>query len=159
MLGRKAMINPDSMLKNRVITLPTKVCLVKAVVFPVVMYGCESWTIKKAAATVKSLQSCPTLCDPIDGSLPGSSIPGIFQARTLLLYEQLILQSYHLDSYYFFIIINHNYRKLKCFFRFLCILAVNFVMVIQVSASHLDLCKNFLFLALQIIRLQCTNSV
>ena len=46
--GRKAMINPDSMLKNRVITLPTKACLVKAMVFPVVMYGCESWTIKKA---------------------------------------------------------------------------------------------------------------
>ena len=43
-LGRKAMINLDSMLKNRDITLPTKVCLVKAIVFPVVMYGCESWT-------------------------------------------------------------------------------------------------------------------
>ena len=48
LLGRKAMINLDSMLKNRDITLPTKVCLVKATVFPVVMYGCESWTIKKA---------------------------------------------------------------------------------------------------------------
>ena len=47
-LGRKAMINLDSMLKNRDITLPTKVCLVKAIVFPVVMYGCESWIIKKA---------------------------------------------------------------------------------------------------------------
>ena len=42
------MINLDSILKSRVITLPTKVCLVKAMVFPVVMYGCESWTIKKA---------------------------------------------------------------------------------------------------------------
>ena len=48
LLGRKAMINLDSMLKNRVITFPTKVCLVKAMIFPVVMYGCESWTIKKA---------------------------------------------------------------------------------------------------------------
>ena len=48
LLGRKAMINLDSMLKNRDITLPTKVRLVKAIVFPVVMYGCESWTIKKA---------------------------------------------------------------------------------------------------------------
>ena len=47
-LGRKAMTNLDSMLKSRDITLPTKVCLVKAMVFPVVMYGCESWTIKKA---------------------------------------------------------------------------------------------------------------
>ena len=47
-LGRKAMTNLDSILKSRDITLPTKVCLVKAMVFPVVMYGCESWTIKKA---------------------------------------------------------------------------------------------------------------
>ena len=48
LLGRKVMTNPDSVLKSRDITLPTKVCLVKAMVFPVVMYGCESWTIKKA---------------------------------------------------------------------------------------------------------------
>ena len=48
LLGRKAMTNLDSMLKSRDITLPTKLHLVKAMVFPVVMYGCESWTIKKA---------------------------------------------------------------------------------------------------------------
>ena len=48
LLGRKAMKNLDSILKSRNITLPTKVCLVKAMVFPVVVYGCESWTIKKA---------------------------------------------------------------------------------------------------------------
>ena len=48
LLGRKAMTNLDSLLKSRDITLPTKVRLVKAVVFPVVMYGCEGWTIKKA---------------------------------------------------------------------------------------------------------------
>ena len=48
LLGRKAMINLDSILKSRDITLPTKVHLVKAMPFPVVMYGCESWTIKKA---------------------------------------------------------------------------------------------------------------
>ena len=48
LLGRKAMTNLDSILKSRNITLPTKVCLVKAMVFPVVMYGCESWTIKTA---------------------------------------------------------------------------------------------------------------
>ena len=47
-LGRKPMTNLDSILKSRDITLPTKVCLVKATIFPVVMYGCESWTIKKA---------------------------------------------------------------------------------------------------------------
>ena len=48
LLGRKAMTNLDSVLKSRDITLPTKVCLVKAMVFPMVMYGCESWTVKKA---------------------------------------------------------------------------------------------------------------
>ena len=47
-LGRKAMKNLDSILKSRDITLPTKVCLVKAMTFPVVVYGCESWTIRKA---------------------------------------------------------------------------------------------------------------
>ena len=48
LLGKKVMTNLDSILKSRDITLSTKVCLVKAMVFPVVMYGCESWTIKKA---------------------------------------------------------------------------------------------------------------
>ena len=48
LLGRKVMTNLDSILKSRDITLPTKVRLVKAMVFPVVMYGCESWTVKKA---------------------------------------------------------------------------------------------------------------
>ena len=48
LLGRKVMTNLDSIFKSRDITWPTKVCLVKAMVFPVVMYGCESWTVKKA---------------------------------------------------------------------------------------------------------------
>ena len=48
LLGRKVMTNLDSILKSRDITLPTKVCLVKAMAFPVVMYGCESWTVRKA---------------------------------------------------------------------------------------------------------------
>ena len=47
LLGRKVMTKPDSVLKSRAIALPTEVCLVKAMVFPVVMYGCESWTIKQ----------------------------------------------------------------------------------------------------------------
>ena len=65
LLGRKVMTNLDSILENRDITLPTKVRLVKAMVFPVIMYGCESWTVKKAAAAVaKSLQSCPTCATP-----------------------------------------------------------------------------------------------
>ena len=48
LLGRKVMTNLDSTLKIRDITMPTKVCLVKALVFPIIMYGCESWTVKKA---------------------------------------------------------------------------------------------------------------
>ena len=70
--GREAMTNLDSILKSRDITLPTMVYLVKAMVFPVIIYGCESWTIKKAAAAAAatSLQLCPTLCDPIDGWAP-----------------------------------------------------------------------------------------
>ena len=48
LLGRKVMTNLDSIFKSRDITLPTNVCLIKTMVFPVVMYGCESWTIKKA---------------------------------------------------------------------------------------------------------------
>ena len=48
LLGRKVMTNPDSLLKSRDITLPTKVCLIKALVFPIVIYECESWSIKKA---------------------------------------------------------------------------------------------------------------
>ena len=58
LLGRKVMTNLDSILKSRVITLPTKVHLVKAMVFPVVMYGCESWTIKKLSAKELMLLNC-----------------------------------------------------------------------------------------------------
>ena len=83
LLGRKVMTNLDSILKSRDISLSTKAHLVKAMVFPMVMYGCESWTVKSAAAAAKSLQSCPTLCDPRDGSPPGSPVPGILQVRTL----------------------------------------------------------------------------
>ena len=52
------MTNLDSLLKSRVITLPTKVCLVKVIVFPVVMYGCESWTIKKAEHQRTDVLNC-----------------------------------------------------------------------------------------------------
>ena len=57
-LGREVMTNLDSILKSRDITLPTKVRLVKAMVFPVVMYGCESWTVKKAGAEELMLLNC-----------------------------------------------------------------------------------------------------
>ena len=58
LLGRKVMTNLDSILKSTDITLPTKVYLVKAMVFPIVMYGCESWTIKKAEAKELMLLDC-----------------------------------------------------------------------------------------------------
>ena len=58
LLGRKAMTKLDSILKRRDITLPTEVRLVKAMVFPVVMYGCESWTIKKLSAEILMLLNC-----------------------------------------------------------------------------------------------------
>ena len=83
LLGRKVMTNLDSILKSRDIAFPTKVHLVKAMVFLVVMYGCESWTIKKTAAAAKLLQWCLTLCNAIDSSPSGSAVPGIHQARIL----------------------------------------------------------------------------
>ena len=58
LLGRKVMTNPDSILKGRNIALPTKVCLVKAMVFPVVICGCESWTVKKAEHQRIMLLNC-----------------------------------------------------------------------------------------------------
>ena len=58
LLGRKVMTNLDSILKSRDITLPAKVHLVKAVVFPVVMYGCESWTVRKLSAEELMLLNC-----------------------------------------------------------------------------------------------------
>ena len=58
LLGRKAMTNLDSIFKSRDITLPTKVCLVKAMVFPAVMYGCVSWTLRKLSAEELMLLNC-----------------------------------------------------------------------------------------------------
>ena len=58
LLARKVMTNLDSIFKSRDITLPTKVCLVKAMVFPVVMYGCESWTVKKAEHQIIDALNC-----------------------------------------------------------------------------------------------------
>ena len=58
LLGEKAMTNIDSILKSRNITLPTKVHIVKAMVFPIVMYGCESWTIKRLSAKELMLSNC-----------------------------------------------------------------------------------------------------
>ena len=57
-LGRKAMTNPDTILKSRDITLPTEVCLVKDMIFPVVVYGCENWTIRKLSTEELMLLNC-----------------------------------------------------------------------------------------------------
>ena len=91
LLGRKVMTNLDSILKSRDITLPTKVCLVKALVFPTVMYGCESWTIKKAECPridafelwcwKKTLES-PLDCKEIQPVHPKGNQSWIFIGRT-----------------------------------------------------------------------------
>ena len=82
--GKKVMTNLDRILKIRDITLPTKVCLIKAMVFPVVMYGCESWTIKKEVVCVLSHFGCVRLfVTPWTVARPGFSVHGIFQARIL----------------------------------------------------------------------------
>ena len=90
LLGRKVMTNLDSIIKSRDITLPAKVCLVKAMVFPVVMYGCESWTIKKAerrrryfwiVALEKTLKS-PSDCREIQLVHPKGDQSWIFIERT-----------------------------------------------------------------------------
>ena len=103
LLGRKAMINLDSILKSRDFTLPTKVHLVKAMVFPVVMYGCEDWTIKKAehqrihafwwmsvVVLEKTLES-PMGCKEIKPVNPKESQSWIFIGRTDAEAEALIL--------------------------------------------------------------------
>ena len=70
LLGRKVMTNLDSILKSRDVTLPTKVHLVKAMVFPVVMYGCESWTTKKAEhQRTDVFELCPLDCKEIKQSI------------------------------------------------------------------------------------------
>ena len=82
LLRRKAVTKLDSVLKNRNITLLTKSCIVKAMVFPVVMYRYKSWIIKKSVKVI-IIQSCPTLFNHMDYSPPGSSVHGILEARIL----------------------------------------------------------------------------
>ena len=91
LLGRKAMTNLDSILRSRDITLPTKVHIVKAVVFPVVMYGCESWTIKKAEHQRndafklwcwKRLLRVPQTAKRLNQSILKENQPRIFIRRT-----------------------------------------------------------------------------
>ena len=97
LLGRKAMINLDNILKSRDITLPTKVRLVKAMVFPVVMYGCESWTIKKAehwrtdAVELWCWRRVPWDSKEIKPVNPKENQPWIFIGRTDAEAEALIL--------------------------------------------------------------------
>ena len=97
LLGRKTMTNLDSVLKSRDITLPTKVCILKAMVFPVVMYRCESWTIKKAEhQKIDALMLEKTLESPLDSKEiklvnPKGNQPWIFTGRTDAVAEPPIL--------------------------------------------------------------------
>ena len=101
LLGRKVMTNLDSILKSRDITLPTKVCLVKAMVFPVVMYGCESWTIKKAECQRidafelwcwRILLKSPLDCKEIQPVYPKGDQSWVFIGRTDIEAETPILR-------------------------------------------------------------------
>ena len=83
LLGRKVMTNLDSILKSRDIILPTKVCLVKAMVFPVLMYECESWTIKKAGHwRIDAFEISPLDCREIQPVNPKGNQSWIFMGRT-----------------------------------------------------------------------------
>ena len=104
LLGRKVMTNLDSIFKSRDITLPTKVCLVKAMVFPVVMYGCESWTVKKAELgridafelwCLKRLLRVPWTARRSDQSIlkeisPGCSLEGLMLKMKLQYFGHLM---------------------------------------------------------------------
>ena len=104
LLGRKVMTNLDSIFKSRDITLPTKVCLVKAMVFPVVMYGCESWTVKKAerqridafVVLEKTLES-PLDCKEIQPVHPKGDQSWVFIGRTDAKVETPILWPPHAE--------------------------------------------------------------
>ena len=91
LLGRKAMTNPDSILKSRDITLPTEVHLVKDIIFPVIMYGCENWTVKKAecwridafwSMVLEKTLECPLDCKEINPVNPKGNQSWIFIGRT-----------------------------------------------------------------------------
>ena len=99
LLGRKAMTNLDSILKCRDITLPAKVHLVKAMVFPVVMYGCESWTIKKAEhIRIDAFVESPLDCKEIQPVNPKGDQSWVFIGRTDLESETPILWPPHAKS-------------------------------------------------------------
>ena len=106
-LGRKVMSNLDSIFKSRDITLPTKVCLVKAMVFPVVMYGCESWSVKKAEHRGidafelwcwRRLFESPLDCKEIQPVHPKGDQSGVFIARTDVKAEIPIIWPLHAKS-------------------------------------------------------------
>ena len=98
LLGRKVMTNLDSILKSRDITLSTKVCLVKAMILQVVMYGCESWTIKKASVQFSSVQllSRVQLCNPMNHSTPSLPVHHQLPELLRLMTIELVMPSNHL---------------------------------------------------------------
>ena len=102
LLGRKAMTNPDSILKSRDIALPTKVCLVKDMVFPVVMYGCENWIVKKAECRRFMLLNCGSFGESLglqgDPISPKGDQSCMFIGRTDAEAETPILWPLHVKS-------------------------------------------------------------
>ena len=97
--GRKVLTNLDSILKSRDITLPTKVHLVKAMVFPVVMYGCESWTVKKAEGQrIEKTLVSPLDCKEIQPVCPKEDQSWVFIGRTDAEAETPILWPPHVKS-------------------------------------------------------------
>ena len=112
LFGRKAMTNLDSILKRRDITLPTKVCLVEAMVFPVVMYGCESWTVKKAECQRidafelwcwRRLFRVPWTARRFNQSIlreisPGCSLEGLILKLKLLYFDHLMQRADSLEK-------------------------------------------------------------
>ena len=98
LLGRKVMTNLDSLLKTRDIILPTKVRLVKATIFPVVMYGCESWTIKQAEHQKIDAPESPLDCKEIQPVHPKGDQSWVFIGRTDAEAETPILWPPHMKS-------------------------------------------------------------
>ena len=98
LLGRKVMTNLDSIFKSRDITLPTNIRLVKAMVFPVVMYGCESWTVKKAAVVLEKTFESPLDCKEIQPVHSEGDQPWDFSGRNDAKAETPVLRPPHAKS-------------------------------------------------------------
>ena len=112
LLGRRAMTKLDSVLKSTDITLLTKVHIVKAMVFPVVMYGCKSWTIKKFSSVA---QSCQTLCDPMACRTPVFLVHQQLLELFKLMFIQSVMPSNHLILCHPFLLLTSIFPSIRVF--------------------------------------------